>query len=99
MEARPGATPGEWAKLPRGFPDGFCFDRTGRVYCAGSLGDVVVIFAPDGSVQDVIEMGAGSEPTNCCLGDGVLYVTLSGPGELVSLPIDAEPLPLYPAAR
>ena len=33
------------------------------------------------------------------LGDGVLYVTLSGPGELVSLPIDAEPLPLYPAAR
>ena len=50
-------------------------------------------------MRDVIEMGPGSEPTNCCLGDGVLYVTLSGPGELVSLPIDAEPLPLYPAAR
>ena len=99
MEPRPGASPGEWAKLPQGFPDGFCFDRTGRVYCAGSLGDVVVVFAPDGSMQDVIEMGAGSEPTNCCLGDGVLYVTLSGPGELVSLPIDAEPLPLHPAAR
>ena len=99
MEARPGAAPAEWAKLPQGFPDGFCFDRTGRVYCAGSLGDVVVIFAPDGSVQDVIEMGTGSEPTNCCLGDGVLYVTLSGPGELVSLPIDAEPLALYPARR
>jgi hypothetical protein len=27
-----------------------------------------------------------------------LYVTLSGP-ELVSLPIDAEPLPLYPVKR
>jgi len=99
MDARPGASPAEWAKLPQGFPDGFCFDRAGRVYCAGSLGDVVVVFEPDGRVRDVVEMGTGSEPTNCCLGDGVLYVTLSGPGELVSLPIDAEPLPLYPARR
>src|SRR5262245_66444580 len=99
MDARPGASPSEWAKLPQGFPDGFCFDRAGRVYCAGSLGDVVVIFEPDGRVRNVIEMGSGSEPTNCCLGDGVLYVTLSGPGELVSLPIDAEALPLCPAAR
>jgi len=29
----------------------------------------------------------------------VLYVTLSGSGALVSLPIDAEPLALYPARR
>ena len=99
MDPRPGATPAEWAKLPAGFPDGFCFDRTGRLYCAGSLGDVLVVFEPDGAVDRVIEMGQGTEPTNCCLGDGVLYVTLSGTGELVSLPIDAEPLPLYPAPR
>ena len=57
------------------------------------------MFEPDGAVARVIEMGQGTEPTNCCLGDGVLYVTLSGTGELVSLPIDAEPLPLYPARR
>jgi len=50
-------------------------------------------------VREVIETGAGSEPTNCCLGDGVLYVTLSGRGELASLTIDAEPLALYPAPR
>ena len=75
----------------RRFPDGFCFDRAGRVYCAGSLGDVVVVFEPDGRVREIIETGAGTEPTNCCLGDGVLYVTLSGPGQLVSRPIDAEP--------
>jgi len=99
MDAKPGAAPSEWAKLPKGFPDGFCFDRAGRLYCAGSLGDVLVVFEPDGKVREVIETGEGSEPTNCCLGDGVLYVTLSGTGELVSLPIDAEPLALYPARR
>ena len=59
----------------------------------------MVIFEPDGRVREIIETGAGTEPTNCCLGDGVLYLTLSGLGELVSLPIDAEPLPLYPAKR
>jgi hypothetical protein len=48
-------------------------------------------------VREVIEMGAGSEPTNCCLGDGRLYVTLSGPGELVALDMRVEPLALYPA--
>jgi gluconolactonase len=99
MDAKPGATPLEWAKLPKGFPDGFCFDRAGRLYCAGSLGDVLVVFEPDGQVREVIETGEGSEPTNCCLGDGVLYVTLSGKGEVASLPTDAEPLALYPARR
>jgi gluconolactonase len=97
MDPKPGAAPAVWASLPQGFPDGFCFDRAGRLYCAGSLGDVVVVFDPGGAVQQVIETGQGTEPTNCCLGDGVLYVTLSGSGELVSLPIDAEPLPLHPA--
>jgi gluconolactonase len=89
----------EFATLPTGYPDGFCFDRTGRMYCAGSLGDVVVVIEPDGKIADVIQTGAGTEPTNCCLGDGVLYVTLSGTGQLVTLPIAAEPLPLYPARR
>ena len=97
MDAKPGATPTEWAKLPKGFPDGFCFDRAGRLYCAGSLGDVLVVFERDGQVREVIDTGEGSEPTNCSLGDGVLYVTLSGRGELISLPIDEEPLALYPA--
>jgi gluconolactonase len=99
MDSVPEPTIKEFATLPTGYPDGFCFDRTGRMYCAGSLGDVVVVFEPDGKVAQVIEMGAGTEPTNCCLGDGVLYVTLSGPGRLVTLPISAEPLPLYPARR
>jgi gluconolactonase len=99
MDAAPGAALAEFTKLPVGFPDGFCFDRAGRLYVAGSLGDALVVFEPDGRVVETIEMGQGSEPTNCCLGDGVLYVTLSGPGELATLPIDAAPLPLYPQRR
>lgn len=99
MDATPNPAIREFATLPTGFPDGFCFDRAGRLYCAGSLGDVVVVFERDGAVAQVIEMGAGTEPTNCCLGDGVLYVTLSGTGQLATLPIAAEALPLYPARR
>ena len=96
MDPVPGATPTEHCKLPRGFPDGFCFDRQGRLYVAGSLGDALVIFEPDGRVREVIETGEGSEPTNCCLGDGLLYVTLSGSGQVVALEVGAEALPLYP---
>jgi len=99
LEPRPGAPFAEFCRLPRGYPDGFCFDRRGRLYVAGSLGDVLVVFEPDGRVAEVIEMGKGTEPTNCCLGDGVLYVTLSGSGRLETLTVDAEPLPLHPARR
>ena len=99
MDARPGTSFTTHSTLPRGFPDGFCFDAAGRLYVAGSLGDVLVVFEPDASVRDVIEMGAGTEPTNCCLGDGMLYVTLSGTGQLVSLPMPVEPLALYPSRR
>jgi gluconolactonase len=99
MDPKPGPTPAVYAALPQGFPDGFCFDAGGRLYCAGSLGDVLVVFERDGKVHDIIDMGAGSEPTNCCLGDGVLYVTLAGAGQLVALDIPAEPLALYPARR
>lgn len=97
MDPTPGAEPAVHATLARGYPDGFCFDATGRLWVAGSLGDVVEVFTPDGRPERTIEMGAGSEPTNCCLGDGRLYVTLSGSGRLVALEASVEPLPLYPA--
>jgi len=99
MDAVLGATPVIHCSVPRGFPDGFCFDATGRLYVAASLGDVVIVFEADGSVGEVIEMGDGSEPTNCCLGDSQLYVTLAGTGRLEALEMDVEPLPLYPARR
>ena len=99
MDARPGATASPWATLPSGYPDGFCFDAAGRLYVAGSMGDVLVVFEPDGRVREVLDLGAGTEPTNCCLGDGRLYVTLSGSGQLVALDMPVEPLPLYPSRR
>jgi gluconolactonase len=99
MEPGPGDTPRPVAKLPQGYPDGFCFDRDGRLYAAGSLGDVLVVFEPDGRLARVIDMGKGSEPTNCCIGDGRLYVTLAGHGELVAFDLGIEALALYPARR
>jgi gluconolactonase len=99
MDAQPGAVPTPFCTLPRGFPDGFCFDAAGRLYAAGSMGDVLVVFEPDGRVRDMIELGEGSEPTNCCLGDARLYVTLAGTGRLVALDAPVEPLALYPARR
>ncbi len=99
LDAKPGATTSDFCRLPTGYPDGFCFDRTGRLYVAGSLGDVLCIFEPDGRLRETVATGDGSEPTNCCLGDGVLYVTLSGTGQLVSLDVEAAALPLYPAVR
>jgi gluconolactonase len=95
MDPVPGAELREHCELPRGFPDGFCFDRTGRLWAAGSLGDVLVLFEPDGRVARVLETGKGSEPTNCCLGDGRLYVTLAGSGRLEAFETGAEPLPLF----
>ena len=67
------------------------------VPAAGSLGDVLVVLEPDGRVREVMPTGSGSEPTNCCLGDGALYVTLAGTGQLVAFDVGAEALPLYPA--
>jgi gluconolactonase len=96
MDPVPGAMPTTHCTLPQGFPDGFCFDVDGRIYAAGSMGHVLVIFEPDGTVGEVVELGDGSEPTNCCLGDDKLYVTLSGPGQLISLDRAVRPLALHP---
>ncbi len=55
------------------------------------------VFERDGTVREEVPFAEGSEPTNCCLDSGVLYVTLAGTGQLVALDVAAEPLPLYPA--
>jgi gluconolactonase len=60
------------------------------------MGDVIQVFDPSGALVQTIETGAHTEPTNCCIGDGVLYVTMSGSGELVACEVDLEPLPLHP---
>lgn len=89
--------PREFCALPRGFPDGFCFAADGSLYVCGSMGDVICVFEEDGSLRETVDMPEHSEPTNCCLGDGSLYVTMSGTGELLAFDVAAEALPLFPA--
>jgi gluconolactonase len=97
MDPVPGATVDVFCTLPRGYPDGFCFDADGALYVAGSLGDVLLVLEPDGEVREIVELGRGSEPTNCCLGDGTLFVTLAGTGQLVALDVGVEALPMHPS--
>ena len=58
--------------------------------------DLVRFYYGGQNSEMVVELGDGSEPTNCCLGDDKLYVTLSGPGQLISMDRAAQPLALYP---
>lgn len=87
--------PRTFCTLPGGAPDGFCFDTEGNLYVCGSLGHAIYVFGPDGTLKQTIETGAGTQPTNCCLVDGQLVVTLSMVGQLVAYEVGAEALALY----
>ena len=82
--------------LPKGFPDGFCFAANGDLIVCGSLGDAILVFGTDGKLKDSFDAPQHTEPTNCCIGDGKLYVTYSGTGQLIAFDCDWEALPLYP---
>lgn len=86
----------EWATLPAGFPDGFCFATNGDCYACGATGDVIQIFDAGGTLTGTIELPKGTDPTNACLGDGTLYVTGSTSGELLAFDLGVEGLPLFP---
>jgi gluconolactonase len=84
-----------FCRLEAGMPDGFCFSNEGYLYVCGSIGNAVHVFDPGGEPYESIETGESSQPTNCCLYEGSLYVTLAIPGELVAYEVGAEPLPLH----
>ncbi|MFI0846990.1 SMP-30/gluconolactonase/LRE family protein [Mesorhizobium sp. IMUNJ 23232] len=74
----------EWCRLDDGFnPDGMVFHGD-RLFLTGSTGDRVAILDLDGRLVDTIDCGPGSDPTNCCVHAGRLWVTLGIPGQLVS---------------
>jgi sugar lactone lactonase YvrE len=76
--------PEEWCRLDDRFnPDGMVFHGD-RLFLTGSTGDRVAILDPRGRVVDTIDCGPGSDPTNCCVHAGRLWVTLGIPGQLVS---------------
>jgi len=85
-----------FCKLERGYPDGFCFSVTGDLIVCGSLGDTIYVFDSDGKQKHCVQAPEGTEPTNCCIADGQLFVTLSGVGELVAFDYPDAALPLYP---
>jgi gluconolactonase len=87
--------PVPFVKLPGGMPDGMCFDEEGNLYVCGSIGNAVFVFTPGGELSATIETGEASQPTNCCLAGGVLYVTFALRGELVAVDVGADPLPLH----
>jgi gluconolactonase len=88
--------PRDFATLPHGFPDGFCLAANGDFYVCGSMGHALQVFDAEGTHKQQIDFPEHSEPTNCCLGDGVLYVTCSGTGELLAFDLGVDALPLYP---
>ncbi|OHV66112.1 hypothetical protein LCM4577_08645 [Mesorhizobium sp. LCM 4577] len=74
----------EWVRLDDRFnPDGMVF-HDGLLYVTGSTGDRVAILDNTGRLVEMIDCGEGSDPTNCCVHDGRLWVTLGLPGQLIS---------------
>ena len=92
--------PREFCRVPRGAPDGITFDIDGRLYVAGSVaadgGDAIYIFTPDAQLDTTYSLPPGSDPTNLCLGDDGIYVTLGLAGALIFIRHRAQPAPLLP---
>jgi gluconolactonase len=91
--------PSVFCVLPAGYPDGFCFAANGDLIACGSLGDVICVFNTQGRLVDRYDAPKDSEPTNCCIGEGALYVTFAGSGQLVAFDYEGARLPLYPERR
>ena len=67
-------------------PDGMVFHE-GRLYGAGSAGNRLVVAEADGTVATVLNFGRSTQPTNCCVREDRLWVTLGKAGTLVSIPL------------
>jgi sugar lactone lactonase YvrE len=80
--------PSVWCQLPGTVgPDGIAWHE-GRLIVAGSVGDEIDLVGLDGSVLSRLGMGEGSDPTNLCVHERALWVTLGLPGQLVSMDLE-----------
>jgi gluconolactonase len=92
VEQLPGESPG----------DGFAFDVEGRLYCACPMDHCIRVLDPSGKQVDVIELGEGAYPTNCCFGGAdrrTLFTTELAPGRVCvieGLPTPGLELNLWP---
>lgn len=74
----------EWCAFDgRIAPDGMVFSD-GFLYVTGSSLDHIAIVDHSGRIVEIVHTGPGSDPTNCCVHEGRLWVTLGLPGQLVS---------------
>jgi sugar lactone lactonase YvrE len=79
--------PETWCRFDDAFnPDGMVFHGE-HVFVTGSTGDRVAVVDAAGKILDYRDTGAGSDPTNVCVHQGRLWITLGLPGQLVSLPL------------
>jgi sugar lactone lactonase YvrE len=79
--------PATWCRFDDRFnPDGMAFDGE-LLYVTGSVGDRIAVVAADGRIEQHIDTGRGSDPTNLCFQGNMLWVTLGLPGQLVSYTI------------
>ena len=75
----------EWVRFDDRFgPDGMVVNGD-TLIVTGSVGDRIAILDLSGRLIRMIDTGEGSDPTNCCIQDRTLWVTLGIPGQLVSL--------------
>lgn len=100
MEMAEGAfgEPEVFCTLPKGGPDGMAFDTMGRLWVCAALdndgGQGIFAYTPDGHLDVALDLPAQSDPTNLCIGDGGIYVTLGRAGALIFVAQDVEPAPL-----
>ena len=79
--------PEEWCRFDDAFaPDGMIFDGD-RLFVTGSNGDRVAELDPAARITAMMDLGTGSTPTNCCVQDRRLWVTLGLPGQLITIDI------------
>ena len=99
--------------LDVGVPDGLTVDAAGRVYVAVWRGARLNVYAPDGTLDEVIAMPV-PHATSCCFGGTdlrTLYISTSrhglseaemarhpDSGLLFALPVDVPGLPSTPMA-
>lgn len=90
-----------FATLPDGHPDGIAFDCEGFLYVAATTAGNVQVFAPDGSLVEIISLPADGFATNVCFGGPgmkILFVTSPKGGSIYAVERNVPGLPLlYPA--
>lgn len=73
--------------LPGAYPDGMAVDAEGRLWVATTGGDVIAVYDAAGALHATYALPPGSMPTNLCFGGDDLYVTASGSGALLRVPV------------